>query len=60
MDYGFFGGATGTYKDKIFLNGSVDTLDESKEIKSYLKKHSVELIELKTGTIEDIGSIICI
>lgn len=60
MDYGFFGGATGTYKDKIFLNGSLDTLDESKEIKMFLKKHDIELIELKSGAIEDVGSIICI
>ena len=60
MDYGFFGGATGTCDNKIFLNGSIETLDDSIEIKMFLKKHGVELIELKTGSIEDIGSIICI
>lgn len=59
MDYGFFGGATGTSDNKIFLNGSIETLEDCIEIKMFLKKYNVELIELKRGQIEDIGSIIC-
>ncbi len=60
MNYGFFGGATGTFENKIFLNGSINTLDDSEEIKSFIKKHNMELIELKEGPVEDIGSIICL
>jgi len=58
MNYGFFGGATGTYKDKLFLNGEISLHTDSEKIKQFLNKHDTELIELKKGFIEDIGSII--
>lgn len=59
MDYGFFGGATGYIDNKLFLNGEVKFLYDSKKILDYLKKHNTELIEINEGAVADIGTIIC-
>ena len=58
MNYGFFGGATGVYGNKLFLNGELSNHRDEKIISDFIKKYNVELIELKKGCIEDIGSII--
>lgn len=58
MNYGFFGGATGVYDNKLFLNGELSKHKDEKIISEFIKKYNVELIELKKGYIEDIGSII--
>ena len=60
MNYGFFGGATGCFENKLFLNGEVKYHKDKNKIVDYLNKHNVELIEIKKGPIEDIGSIICL
>ncbi len=58
MNYGFFGGATGLYNNKLFLNGELRYHKDFQKINSFLNKHNIELIEIKKGCIEDIGSII--
>ena len=60
MNYGFFGGSTGYIDKKLFLNGEIKYLDDAEIIINYLKEHNTELIEINKGSIEDIGTIICL
>ncbi len=57
--HGFFGGATGKIApDKLAVNGNIKYHNNAEEIISFAKKHSVEVISLNDGYIEDIGSIL--
>lgn len=59
MPYGFIGGATGLIKTNLLaVNGDINTHPDSKRIKSFCKMYSVELLQLKSGMLSDIGSII--
>ena len=60
MNYGFFGGATGLYENKLFINGELKFHEDNIKIKEFCKKHKVEIIELKKGELYDIGSIMFI
>lgn len=60
MNYGFFGGATGLYDNKLFVNGELKFHSDKLKIEEFCKKHQVEIIELKKGEIYDIGSIMFI
>ena len=57
MNYGFFGGATGTIENYLVLNGSLSFHSDENLIKNFLKKNA-NLIELSNNEIVDIGSII--
>jgi len=56
---GFFGGCTGMGgKNKLLVNGDIDTLPSGKEIRSFLRRKGIEIIQLKEGKITDIGSVL--
>ena len=58
LNYGFFGGATGLWNNTLFINGELKYHTDGDNIKSFCKKHKVSIIELKSGRISDIGSIL--
>lgn len=60
MNYGFFGGATGVFENNLFLNGELKYHRDADKIKSFLKNHGINIIELKKGVLTDIGSIVCL
>ena len=58
-DYGFIGGTCGMIgKNLLAFTGNLDTHIDAELIKSFLKKHSVDYIELNDGPLIDIGGII--
>lgn len=58
FSYGFFGGATGIYHDKVFLIGSLNFLEEGRDLKKWLESQNYQIIELYNGPLFDGGSII--
>ena len=59
LNYGFIGGATGLIEKKLLaVNGEIKTHPDAEKIKLFCKSHETELIELKSGILEDIGTII--
>lgn len=58
LDYGFFGGATGLWNNTLFINGELKYHTDGDKIKDFCKNHKVSIIELKSGRISDIGSIL--
>ena len=60
MDYGFFGGATGAFNNKLFVNGELRFHESELLIRNFLNEKEIEIIQLKRGALEDIGSIICL
>lgn len=59
MNYGFIGGACGLISQNLLaLNGELSTHPDCENIKSFCKNHGVDIIELKKGYINDIGSIL--
>ena len=58
-NYGFFGGCTGLIdKNTLAINGEIKYHKDKDEMISFLKERNVQLVELKSGYLEDIGSII--
>ena len=56
---GFIGGCCGKLsKDILAFTGKVSALGYFDIIKNFCKKHDVEIVELSTGSVEDIGGII--
>lgn len=60
LNYGFLGGATGLFKNTLFINGELKYHKDGNIIKEFCKKHNTDIIELKKGDITDIGSILFI
>ncbi len=59
VSHGFFGGSTGLIApDKLTVNGDIKTHKNGKEICDFCSKFGVKIIPLKSGIIEDIGTII--
>ena len=59
-EYGFIGGASGSYDDKIYFCGDIKKHPSSKEILEFLKKHNKDAVSLSEGELLDIGSILFI
>lgn len=58
-NYGFLGGCTGLInKNLLAINGEIKTHKNYNQISAFLKERKVEIISLKPGALEDIGSII--
>lgn len=58
-EYGFIGGATGSYsKTHMIFTGSLDKHPDYEEIKLFLKKRNIEIIYLSTNEVIDLGTII--
>lgn len=57
-EYGFIGGASGTYCDEIYFCGDINLHPSSKDILDFAKKHGKKVISLSDGELLDIGSIL--
>ena len=57
-EYGFIGGASGRYGDKVYFCGDINKHPSSKEILAFLKNHGKEAVSLSNSELLDIGSIL--
>lgn len=58
-NYGFIGGCSGKLsKNKIAFNGELSSHNDCNKIVDALQRNKLEAIELKSGVLEDIGSIL--
>lgn len=55
--HGFFGGCCGFYNQKLFVNGSLKQLKDSKALYNFISDKA-EIVELYDGPLVDVGSII--
>lgn len=59
MNYGFIGGTCGMIGENVIaFNGELKTHPQGEEIRIFCKKHNIDILELKRGVLEDIGSIL--
>ena len=54
-DYGFIGGASFTYRDKIFFFGRIEDHPDHLKMRDFAEKHSAKLISLSDLPLCDIG-----
>lgn len=54
-DYGFIGGASITYRDKIFFFGNIENHPDFLKMRDFAKKHSSTLVSLSSLPLSDIG-----
>lgn len=54
-DYGFIGGASFTYRDKIFFFGRIEDHPDYLKMRDFAEKHSAKLISLSDLPLCDIG-----
>ncbi len=58
-NYGFFGGCTGLIdKNVLAVNGELKFHKSYKDILEFLKHRNVDILELRAGNLNDIGSIL--
>ena len=57
-EYGFIGGASGVYKDKIYFIGDYNTHPSATVIKEAAEKHGFTPISLTCGPLTDLGGLI--
>lgn len=55
---GFIGGAISRIKDKIVVFGDLDKIDYSQEIRQFIEKKKLEIIEFKGLDVLDYGGIV--
>ncbi len=58
--YGFIGGATGLWGDKLYFCGDLKTHPDHEAIVDFARKHNTECISLGDGRLYDVGSLIFI
>ncbi len=59
MNYGFIGGTCGMIDENVLaFNGELKTHPQGDEIHKFCHRHNVDIVELKSGILEDIGSIL--
>ena len=56
-NFGFIGGASGQYSDKVYFCGSLDTHPDGDRIKEFCAKHKKSAISLGACELQDVGSI---
>ena len=56
-NFGFIGGASGQYSDKVYFCGSLDTHPDGDKIEEFCKKHQKCATSLGDGILQDVGSI---
>ena len=56
-DHGFFPGCCGLVDDTVVVCGSLKHLKECKELKKFIRRNSMKIIELYDGELIDVGSI---
>lgn len=56
-DFGFIGGTSGTYGNKVYFCGSIDTHPDGENIKEFCAKHKKIATSLGDGELQDVGSL---
>ena len=56
-DHGFFPGCCGLVDDVVVVCGSLKHLKECKELKKFIRRNKMKIIELYDGELVDVGSI---
>ena len=56
-DHGFFPGCCGLVDDCVVVCGSLNKLKECKELKKFIRRNNMKIIELYDGDLIDVGSI---
>ena len=56
-DYGFFPGCCGLVDDNLVVCGSINRLKECKELRKFVRRNGMKIIELYDGELIDVGSI---
>lgn len=56
-NFGFIGGTSGVYSDKVYFCGSLDTHPDGDKIEEFCKKHKKSATSLGDGILQDVGSI---
>ncbi|MCD4745036.1 MAG: hypothetical protein K8R58_01920 [Bacteroidales bacterium] len=57
---GFFGGACGVFKDKVFIIGNLKFFPAGEDVRNFLHKLDYKIIELYDGPLFDGGSILLV
>lgn len=55
--YGFFPGCCGLSGDTVVVCGSLNHLKECKELKKFIRRNKMKIIELYNGELVDVGSL---
>jgi radical SAM superfamily enzyme len=55
--YGFFPGCCGMFGDNLVVCGSLGRLKECKELRKFVRRNGMRIIELYDGELVDVGSI---
>lgn len=55
--YGFFPGCCGLFGDTVVVCGSLNHLKECKELKKFIRRNKMKIIELYNDELVDVGSI---
>ena len=55
--YGFFPGCCGLVDDNVVVCGSISRLKECKELRKFIRRNGMKIIELYDGELVDVGSI---
>ena len=57
QDYGFFPGCCGLIDDTVVVCGALKHLKECKELRKFIRRKNMRIIELYDGKLVDVGSI---
>ena len=57
QDYGFFPGCCGLVDDTVVVCGALKHLKECKELRKFIRRNNMKIIELYDGKLVDVGSI---
>ena len=56
-DYGFIGGASGAYLDKVYFCGDLSSHPDGAKISDFCKLHGKEAVSLSKDNLQDVGSL---
>ena len=56
-DHGFFPGCCGLVDDSVVVCGALKHLKDCKELKKFIRRNNMKIIELYDGELVDVGSI---
>jgi len=55
---GFIGGSSGTHKDRVFFTGSLKNHPDGELIREFVEHRGKKVVELSSGKLYDVGSIL--
>lgn len=59
-NYGFIGGTSGIFRDKVYFCGSLDHHPDGESMNNFCKKHRKTAISLSSDSLKDVGSLLFI